>query len=474
MTLLIASVHGEVPDQLEGANLLELRVDSFELQTVKEELPKLLGASPIPTVVTCRSVSEGGMFEGSEEERIEMYQVALQCAHPPRYIDIEYESFRRNPSMIEQLSSETTDIILSWHDVHSRPRNLLQRAQEMQQVQEADVVKIVWRARSIRDNIEAFELLQTKQKPMIAMCMGEVGVMSRILAPKFGGFATYASVEGMGQTATGQLTLHALRSIYNVQNIQHDTKVYGIIGNNVAHSASPQFHNAAFQVAGSDAVYLPFQIPDGTEHVKASFGELLHYEPLHFSGASVTIPHKEAMMQCVDSCDDSSVKVGATNTVTIANQQSSATNTDVTALTSLTHGSSKALVLGGGGVARAAIVALQTHGAEVFVATRRSEQSASLAKEFECNIAKEGIEDIDTIVHCTPIGMEGGEDPEGNPLQALTPWLSLTSSTRVIDTVYNPKETPLLFQANGVGCNVVYGEDMFRLQAAMQQQIWDS
>ncbi len=472
MTLLIASCYGKVPDQLEGADLLEIRIDSLDLHAIEEELPNLLSASPIPTIVTCRSASEGGFFEGDEEERIALYQVALQSEHPPRYIDIEFETLSRQPSLIDTLALETTGIILSWHDVNSRPKNLLQRAQEMQQVTEADVVKIVWRARSIRDNIEAFELLKTKQKPMIAMCMGEYGVMSRILAPKFGGFATYASIDGHEQTATGQPTIREFQSIYNIHEISSTTKVYGIIGNNVAHSASPQFHNAAFQVARTDAVYLPFHIPEGIEHLKASFGELQHDASLNFSGASVTIPHKEAMMKLVDSHDDICTKVGATNTVTITNQTSTATNTDVSALISLTGGSSRALVLGGGGVARAAIVALQTNGAEVFVATRRDEQSAALAKEFDCNIATDGLTNIDTIVNCTPIGMSGGDDLDGNPLQALTPWLQLKSQMRVIDTVYNPKETPLLLQANGVGCDVVHGEEMFRLQAAMQQQCW--
>jgi 3-dehydroquinate dehydratase/shikimate dehydrogenase len=473
MTLLIASCYGEVPKQLSGADLLELRIDGFTLEECKETLPELLSQSPIPTIVTCRSVTEGGMFEGSEEERTEMYQISLQCDHPPRYLDVEHETLKRNPDVLSALSSDQTDIILSWHDVMGRPSHLLQRAAEMQAVDGVSVVKIVWRARSIRDNIEAFELLRTRQRPMIAICMGEYGIMSRVLAPKFGGFATYAAVDGLECTAPGQPTLSEFRSMYHFDTIDAQTKAYGLIGNNVVHSSSPQFHNAAFQVAGMNAVYLPLQIPEGWEHLKASVSELQHYEPLHFSGASVTIPHKEEMMKLADSCDDISESAGATNTISLYKDAISARNTDVTALASLTRDAKNVLILGGGGVARAAIVAMQSINANIFIATRRPEQAVALANEFSCHVASDVGNDIDTIVNCTPVGMEGGNAPEGDPLQELAPYLELNASIRVIDTVNKPKETPLLLRASEIGCEIAYGEEMFRLQAAEQQLIWN-
>ena len=473
MTLLIASCYGVVPKQLSGADLLEIRIDGVEPTNCIDTLPELLSSSPIPTIVTCRSVAEGGMFEGSEEERTEMYQVALRCDHPPRYIDVEYETLKKDPNVLRILSSEQTGIILSWHDVKSRPKNLLQQVADMQSVEGVSVVKVVWRARSIRDNIEAFELLQSRQQPMIAMCMGEYGVMSRILAPKFGGFATYASVDGMECTAPGQPTLKEFCSMYNFGAIDTKTRVYGVIGNNVAHSASPQFHNAAFQVAGMNAVYLPLQIPEGWEHLKASVGELQHYDPLHFSGSSITIPHKEQMIKLADSCDDMSTKVGATNTITLNDQKITASNTDVSALASLAIDASQVLILGGGGVARAAIVALQSSSAEVYIATRRPEQAEMLAEEFSCHVASEEVPTFDTVVNCTPVGMEGGNSPAGDPLHELAPYIELNASIRVIDTVYSPKETPLLQRAKGAGCEVIYGEEMFRLQATEQQRIWN-
>ena len=84
MTLLIASVHGEVPDGLSGADLLEIRIDGLSQEECNDKLPKLLSDSPIPTIVTCRSVAEGGMFDGSEEERTELYLSLIHISEPTR------------------------------------------------------------------------------------------------------------------------------------------------------------------------------------------------------------------------------------------------------------------------------------------------------------------------------------------------------------------------------------------------------
>jgi 3-dehydroquinate dehydratase/shikimate dehydrogenase len=473
MSLLIASVHGHVPEQLDGADLLEIRIDAMDIANAIEQIPALLASSPIPTIVTCRSVAEGGMFKGQEEDRISMYRVALDCDNPPRYIDIEYEVLTRYPLMLDALSSEHTGIILSWHDTVNRPRNLMQRAAAMQDVNGIDVVKMVWRARSIRDNLEVFQLLQSRQQPMIAMCMGEYGLMSRILAPKFGGFAVYAAVDGYEKTADGQATVKELRSLYRFNELNSDTLVYGVIGNNVEHSGSPTFHNAAFEVADKNAVYMPLLVPDGWEHLKATVLELCNAPSLHFSGASVTIPHKNNMFKLVDDADSNCKKSGATNTVTFKLGASFGNNTDIEALASLVPHAKRVVILGSGGVARAAIVAMQSVGASVFIAARNTEQVELLTSTFSCYVATNDLKHIDTLINCTPVGMEGGNCEDGDPANTLVSELDLIPSMTVIDTVYKPTETRLIRRASEAGCKTITGDVMFRLQAVAQQKLWD-
>lgn len=476
MSLIIASAHGEVPTAACGADMFELRIDSMDVEQAICSIPDLLRQATLPVVLTCRSTTEGGSFEGKEEDRVAMYTAALSCANPPRYIDIEHETLLQHPLLLDSLPLGESGVILSWHDTRGRPKDLIQRAAAIQDVANIDVVKIVWRARSLRDNLEVFELLHSRQQPMIAFCMGEYGVMSRVLAPKFGGFATFACTEEHGPTAAGQLTAQELESTYRFRSINSATQVYGVIGNNVVHSQGPAFHNAAFEESGTNAVYLQLQVPSGWEHLKATTMELIDHASLDFSGASVTIPHKQDMLKLVveneGNLDDLCTAAGATNTVQIQEGAMSSTNTDVAAFVSLLNDASHVLVLGAGGVARAAVVAMKSCGASVCIAARNTDQANELASELSCEVATEQLDSIDTVINCTPVGMIGSDDPEGDPLLQLAPSLELTDAICVVDLVYAPPKTPLVQRAEEVGCKTVRGEALFAAQASLQQKFW--
>ena len=122
------------------------------------------------------------------------------------------------------------------------------------------MIKIAWLARSLRDNLEAFELLRTRRKPMIALCMGRFGLMSRVLAPKFGGFLTFASLDGSSGTAPGQISISDMKKLYRWDALSPSTKVYGVVGSPIMHSMSPAIHNAGFEAVGFDGVYLPMLV----------------------------------------------------------------------------------------------------------------------------------------------------------------------------------------------------------------------
>src|SRR6185295_4705472 len=104
--------------------------------------------------------------------------------------DLELETYRRSPKPYPWPWRVGT--ILSTHDFKGRPDRLYNIVNEMNEATEAIVNKIVWTARSIRDNLEAFELIKSQKKPTITLCMGEAGLISRILAKKFGAHLTYA------------------------------------------------------------------------------------------------------------------------------------------------------------------------------------------------------------------------------------------------------------------------------------------
>ncbi|MBI1303669.1 MAG: type I 3-dehydroquinate dehydratase [Phycisphaera sp.] len=508
-----------------GARMVEWRCDglaSRESADAAAAIARLVRESPLPSIVTVRSADEGGTASLAESERLALLARVAKAADAPRMIDVEHAAIAAElPRALLAAAVAPRDedaapkIVASAHDFTGRPVDLLRRAAAMQDDPLVSVVKLAWMARSIRDNLEAFDLLATRTKPMIALLMGEFGLMSRVLAPKFGGFLTFASdAEGTG-TAPGQPTARELRDLYRFGAIGPATRVFGVVGWPVGHSRSPAFHNARFAEAGYDGVYLPLPVPAEWEHFKASLGALVDHERLDFAGASVTIPHKEHLVRFVrergGELDADAAWLGAANTLVVHphgtpdGQRLVATNTDMPAAVEVlaaalaTRGralkGARIAVIGAGGVARAVAGGLALAGATVVVFNREHARAASLAEQLtgrEVVLADGSAHRTKVVagaaatsdprgedalacgcfhafVNCTPVGMAGGPDPTGSPLPDE---VHLDDSVVVMDTVYTPRETPLIREARARGAVTVDGEAMFERQAALQSALF--
>ena len=505
-----------------GARMIEWRCDglaSREGAGAADAIARLVRESPMPSIVTVRSSDEGGTSTLAESERLALLARVAKAADAPRMIDVEHAALAADlprallaaalaPRGDDADAPAATKLVASAHDFTGRPIDLLRRVAAMQDDPLVSIVKLAWMARSIRDNLEAFDLLATRTKPTIALLMGEFGLMSRVLAPKFGGFLTFASdAEGSG-TAPGQPTARELRDLYRFGAIGPATRVFGVVGWPVAHSRSPAFHNARFAEHGYDGVYLPLPVPGEWEHFKASIGALVDHERLDFAGASVTIPHKEHLVRFVrergGEVDADAAWLGAANTLVVRPlgtpdaQRLFATNTDMPAAVEVlsaalaTRGraleGARVAVLGAGGVARAVAGGLALAGATVVVVNRTREKADALAKalsgrtrangkptrviagderDFDCNGPT--CEAFHAFVNCTPLGMEGGPDPKGS---AMPDDAFLDDSVVVMDTVYAPKETPFLREARARGALTVDGEAMFLRQAELQSELF--
>jgi len=187
----------------QGAQLIEWRVDAAaDEPDGLDAVQTLVKKSPLPCIVTCRPTSEGGEYDGDEQTRVSFFEALAvgdeAVGARPRYVDIELAAYQRSANMQQKVRLAidhphqprdlSTSLILSSHDFSGRPADLLQRVETMTNDDACAVMKVAWLARSLRDNFEAFELLLHRRKPMIALCMGRFGLMSRVLAPKFGGF----------------------------------------------------------------------------------------------------------------------------------------------------------------------------------------------------------------------------------------------------------------------------------------------
>jgi 3-dehydroquinate dehydratase/shikimate dehydrogenase len=348
----------------------------------------------------------------------------------------------------------------------------------------------------LRDNLEAFDLLQQRHKPTIALCMGEFGLPSRILAKKFGALLTFAALDADQATAPGQPTIDELKTRYRWDKLNEDTQVYGVIGWPVGHSMSPHIHNAGFDAVDHNGVYLPMPIPAEYEHFKASVGAWLDFPPLRFRGASVTIPHKENLLRFVKErggeIEPLAQTIGAANTLTVRDDGSLyAANTDyAAALDAVCAGVGvpreelnefRVAVIGAGGAARAIVAGFADCGATVVIYNRTFEKAEALAKSFKDapgHVVAARMEKLcDSCCHifinCTPIGMHPHVDATPMPLDLMkSRGEAWGPGTVVFDTVYNPVQTKLLHDARKEGCVTIPGAEMFVRQAAGQFGQW--
>lgn len=485
-----------------GADIVEFRVDllmeaDLSLDARIGRVKDLVAESPLPCIVTCRPEWEGGFYAADEDERVSMFEALGTADHPPAYIDVELKAYTASANIRQKINLAVdhpkqerhvrTRLILSTHDFNGRPADLTRKILAMQTEPACAVVKVTYRARSIRDNLELFDTLSERQKPTIALGMGEFGLMSRALAPKFGGFLTFASLRDESATAPGQPTIDDLLGMYRFRSVGKDTRVYGVIGWPVTQSMSPLVHNAGFAEIGWDGVYLPMPVEGSYESFKATFGSLMDHGTLGFAGASVTIPHKEHLFRLgIDRKLAGTAEtdaVGACNTF-VRGGSVQIHNTDATAIHELlaTGGSVPAsVIVGAGGVARAAAFIAGRFSDTVTIFARKSEQARALAAGLRdhANDARIVAGDWDGLsqtratvyINCTPVGMAGGPDPDGLSIP-IPDMPGLPPDTVFFDTVYNPIETPMLRAARERGYRTIDGVRMFVRQAAAQFELW--
>lgn len=252
--------------------------------------------------------------------------------------------------------------------------------------------------------------------------------------------------------------------------ISGHTVVAGIIGDPVVHSRSPAIHNAAYVACGLDWSYVAFPVPAGRggEAVAAM-------RTLSIAGLNVTMPHKLAAAAACDEITVTAATLEAVNTVVRRGDRLVGDSTDGDGFVrafrdeGLDPAGCRVLVLGAGGAARAITYALGAEGAQVTVAARhddRAQAAALLAPnattttfDAQTDELNHVIADADVVVNATPLGM-AGESPPFDPG-------AFQANHVVIDTVYEPLETPMLVAARERGARAVNGIGMLVHQAAL-------
>ena len=273
----------------------------------------------------------------------------------------------------------------------------------------ADFYKIVSTATTLYDNVTMMKFLEKfgDQHSLVGLCMGEQGIISRLLGVRAGSVFTFAAVSPDEKTAPGQTTAQELRNTYRIEQMDAATRIYGVAGDPVAHSLSPVIMNAALRRENVNGVYLAL-------HAKTLKDLLGCVRDIPIHGLSITMPYKEAVLKHLDNTDSHTTKIGACNTVVRAQDgKLYGFNTDAAGVVRpleqrITLEKAKILVLGAGGAARAAVFGLKERGAEVYILNRTAGPAQKLAHQARARIAKRAdLKKLtfDVIINATPVGM---------------------------------------------------------------------
>ena len=459
---------------LKETTFLEFRLDylpkpALALPPLKHFLAEHGAATAI---ATCRCKDNGGRFDGSKTAALEILLKAAAAGF--QLVDIELESIEKLPkATMSQFHDAGAAVIISYHDFHATKDldAIYQRIKPFK----PDYIKIVPTARSLSDNLTLMRFLERVEdesnSTVVGICMGESGIISRVLGLRAGSAFTFAAANEGEETAPGQIAARTLLETYRVDQLDAATKVYGVAGNPIRNSLSPLMMNTAFRRETVNAVYLGLQ----TSKAEDLF-TLAREVPIQ--GLSITMPLKRDVMPLLERTDPLSAKIGAVNTILRAQDgKFYGFNTDVAGIVAplerrLSLKDAKILVLGAGGAARAAVFGCRDKGAEVFILNRTPETAQKLARQSGSRtIKREAVAKthFDVIINATPIGMAGQatKNTPTSPLEAAE-----INARYVFDLVYNPVETPLLRLARQKGIPVITGVEMFVQQGARQFEIW--
>jgi 3-dehydroquinate dehydratase/shikimate dehydrogenase len=464
---------------LKESTFLEFRLDYLSkpaaaLPSLKEFLTENGAATAI---ATCRLKEHGGRFDGSKAAALEILQKAAAAGF--HLVDIELESIEKLPKNTMSLLHEAgTAVIVSHHDFQATKD--LDAVYQRIKPFAPDFIKIVPTARSLSDNLTLMRFLERAEdesnSSVVGICMGEAGIISRVLGLRAGSAFTFAAASQGEETAPGQIAARTLLETYRVDQVDAATKIYGVAGNPIKSSLSPLMMNTAFRRETVNAVYLGLQTAKADDLFKLA-------REVPIQGLSITMPLKQDVMPLLERTDALSAKIGAVNTILRAQDgKFYGFNTDVAGIVAplerrMSLKGAKVLVLGAGGAARAAVFGCCDKGAEVFILNRTPETAQKLAKQSGAKAIKRDAlakTQFDVIINATPVGMAGaGKNATGAKNVPASPLEESEIHARyVFDLVYNPIETPLLRIARQKGIAVITGVEMFVQQGARQFEIW--
>lgn len=450
----------EVLGLADSVSVLEVRADlvgDLDPDWLRHRFPGRL-------LYTLRSRGEGGRFDGSARRRRERLRTAAE-----RFDMVDLEAERDlDPELLDDVPVEQR--LLSWHGTGDDLARLRKRCDLMLEVPAALYKLVPAATQSGQELVPLDLLLEVGRNDVVAFASGDVGVWTRLVAPRLGAPWVYGSLSDR-PAAPGQLSVNRLLEDFGLPDLPEITRYFGIVGNPVAHSLSPRLHNGAYRALGIAANYLPFHAEGfGDFWLEVVEGNLFGHRHRPLAGLSVTAPFKSAALAVAGASSPLAKTVESANTLVQRQGVWEAETTDPEGVLGALRTrhfelqGRQAAVLGCGGAGRAAAAGLLRAGAHVTMVNRGLERGRAAAANLGVPfvpLEEFSAAGIHVLVHATSLGHDAADEL---PIAVA----SLSPDTVVVDMVYAKEPTALVEAVRSAGLLAIDGREVLLHQALGQ------
>jgi len=434
----------------EGASVVEIRADLFP----DLDLSTVVGACPLPVLVTIRSTAEGGRGPDDPRQRAAMLQAARDSG--AALIDAE---FARDLDAAASLGLTPEKTVLSWHDPSGTPEDIPSIAASMLATP-SRLVKVVPTAHGLNDVARLLKLPASAgrdRQRLISFAMGTVGMATRFLGPLLGSPVTFAAWDEATPAAPGQVGIRRLLAAAGHLS-GPPQRLYGVVGKDVSASLSPELHAAAYRSLGFPYLLIPISVPDATQLpmiFTPAGATLFDRIGVTAAGWAVTTPYKGDAWKAATLVAPRVERAMAANTLVLRPDGLFADNTDADGIVGslvsagIDPAGKPAVVQGTGGAARGAAVGLDLAGADTSLRGRDPDRAREVAEAL--GIQWLGTEapapDGSILVNATPLGSSADD------LSVFT-GDEIGRAAAVVDMVYG--QHPLLLETLAREAGVPY------------------
>jgi 3-dehydroquinate dehydratase/shikimate dehydrogenase len=437
-------------------DLLEVRLDRFGKAP---EVGEMLAVKPKPVIMTCRRPRDGGLWDGSEEERL---AILRQCIiSKADYIEIELDvadQIRKFPP---------AQRVISYTNRHETPANIVEIYAQAQ-TKSPDVIKLTTLARTPEEAWPLVQILARAPVPTVVVGLGKPGVMLSVLGAKIGAPWTYAALERGMEAYPDQPTVGDLENVYHYRSIHRSTRLIGVTGFGERERATVAALNAAFAHLQLPARCLPL----GVGNVRL-FGKVI--EAVKLAGAVIDAEHRQAILQIATEREPSSARTGAADLILHRDNKWHAADTLIPATVNALEAAIKArsgsehplagrmvLLAGANDLARIMARELKQRGSILIFAAHDRDAVQRRAQELKCRFVP--FESLYTTIHDVLIVCDDSTIHPGYLKAGMT----------VLDLTAPLQKSPLLREAEARGCGVVTPRQLWLEQVALQTHLLTS